>query len=106
MRKFKLFFNFIFLICFISSCTGLSDVPKILRNEKIKTTDEFLVKKREPLTEPPDLKELPIPNSKNNNSNKETNGIKNILKEEDKENTKSQTKQSSAEDFIINQIKK
>ena len=28
-----------------ASCQGLSDAGKVLRNEKIKTNDEFLVKK-------------------------------------------------------------
>ena len=32
------------------------DARKVLRNEKIKTTDEFLVKKREPLVLPPDYR--------------------------------------------------
>ena len=41
----KIFF-FISLIIFLLSC---GDAAKVLRNEKIKTTDEFLVKKKEPL---------------------------------------------------------
>ena len=31
---------------FIVSCGGLKDAGKVLRNEKIQTTDEFLVEKR------------------------------------------------------------
>ena len=61
MKKTKLFLYFIFLTFILTSCQGMSDIAKILRNEKIKTTDEFLVKKREPLTEPPDINKLPIP---------------------------------------------
>ena len=35
---------FLFLIL-LNSCGGFSDVGKVLRNEKTRTTDEFLVKK-------------------------------------------------------------
>ena len=40
------------------------DAGKVLRNEKIKTTDEFLVKKRKPLVLPPDYKKIPEPGKK------------------------------------------
>ena len=32
-------------LLFLTSCGGLKEAGKVLRNEKIKTTDEFLVKK-------------------------------------------------------------
>ena len=34
-------------IFLLSSCGGLKDAGKVLRNEKITTTDEFLVKKKD-----------------------------------------------------------
>ena len=43
------------------SCGTMSEAGKVLRNEKIKTTDEFLVKKRQPLVLPPDYDTLPTP---------------------------------------------
>ena len=42
------------VLILLTSCTSLSDAGKVLRNEKIKTTDEFLVKKRKPLVLPTD----------------------------------------------------
>ena len=33
-------------LIFILSCGGFSEAGKVLRNEKTKTTDEFLVKKK------------------------------------------------------------
>ena len=48
--------TFIFLI----SC---GDVGKVLRNEKIRSTDEFLIKKKDPLILPPDFEEIPSPDS-------------------------------------------
>ena len=55
----KIFF-LISLMIFLFSC---GDAAKVLRNEKIKTTDEFLVKKKEPLVLPPDYNEIPEPGS-------------------------------------------
>ena len=48
---------------FLVSCGGLQEAGKVLRNEKIKTTDEFLVKKRNPLVLPPNYEEIPEPGS-------------------------------------------
>ena len=58
MKKTNLLILLIFL--FIVSC---GNVGKILRNEKIKSTDEFLVKKKEPLVLPPDYSKIPEPGS-------------------------------------------
>ena len=41
------------------SCGGLKEASSVLRNEKIKTTDEFLVKKRNPLVLPPNYEKIP-----------------------------------------------
>ena len=108
MKKIKLFFYFIFLICILSSCSGFSDIGNILRNEKIKTTDEFLVKKREPLTEPPDMGSLPFPkNSSGEEQQKdEKNQIKKLLKVKEEKKSLGKSKSSSIEELIINQIKR
>tara|TARA_B100001559_G_C16304685_1_gene531283 strand:- start:30 stop:338 length:309 start_codon:yes stop_codon:yes gene_type:complete len=100
----KLLLNFI-IFSLLYSC-GTSNIGKVLRNEKIKTTDEFLVKKREPLTMPPDYQTLPKPgeinSSKEENNNKT---IKNILKIPKDQNS-STSKTSSVEQAIINEINK
>ena len=44
----KINFLLIILITLVS-CGSVEEAGKVLRNEKIKTTDEFLVKKRKPL---------------------------------------------------------
>ena len=59
--------NFLIIVIFLlTSCSSLDEAGKVLKNEKIKTTDEFLVKKRDPLVLPPDYKEIPIPGSSEN----------------------------------------
>tara|TARA_B100001559_G_scaffold264561_1_gene230396 strand:+ start:412 stop:729 length:318 start_codon:yes stop_codon:yes gene_type:complete len=93
------------LMIILYSCSGLSDAGKVLRNEKTRTTDEFLVKKRDPLILPPDYKKLPEPDTLNKSQKDNTNKIENILKiEKDKNTEKSKT--SSIEQSIIEKIGK
>ena len=54
--------NLLLIIFFLLvSCSGLKDAGSVLKNEKKKTTDEFLVKKKDPLVLPPDYNEIPEP---------------------------------------------
>ena len=100
----KIVLLFIFITA-MSSCGGLSDAGKVLRNEKIKTTDEFLVKKREPLSLPPDFKSIPEPGSIKKNKQNNENNINRILKIP-QETKPSVSQGSSIEKSIINQIRK
>lgn len=87
----------IFILIIITSCTSFSEAGKALRNEKTKTTDEFLIEKRGPLSAPPDMGKLPKPNSNKtsevdnediliNDSPKGKSRLENILLEEIKKN--------------------
>ena len=49
------------LIFFIMSCDTLSSVKKGLTGEKEYSTDEFFIKKKDPLIIPPDFEDLPTP---------------------------------------------
>ena len=51
----------LFLICFVTSCQTLGDVKRGLTGEKVVSTDEFLIKKKDPLVMPPDYENLPTP---------------------------------------------
>ena len=54
--------NIIIITFFIiSSCGSVKDAGKVLRNEKVKSSDEFLVKKKDPLELPPNFDEIPEP---------------------------------------------
>ena len=98
--------KFIILLIFIlfSGCGTFKDVGKVLRNEKTTTTDEFLVKKKEPLVLPPNYNELPEPDSLKNKEIGEDEQIKKILKSSTstKKNKKGIT---SVEKKIIDRIK-
>ena len=75
----------------------------MLRNEKIRTTDEFLVKKRAPLVIPPEIEKIPEPGSKKMKEIDEKDKIRKILQANDAEG---ENKSSSVEDSILNQIRK
>ena len=98
--------NFIFLaiLFFLNACSGLSETAQILRNEKVQTTDEFLIKKNEPLSQPPDFEKLIEPGTIKKNKNSEDKDIKKILNVDNKSNQKSGS--SSSEDSILKKITK
>ena len=101
MRKINRTILYFIITLFLYSCSGFSDVGKTLRNEKIRTTDEFLVKKRQPLSLPPDYKNLPAPKSKKEDGNDKINKIFKIPERQVKKKGSSTVEQS-----IINQIRK
>ena len=100
--------NIVFsIIAFIVlvSCSNLQEAGKVLRNEKTKTTDEFLVKKKEPLIMPPDLDKIPEPESLKNKKENEEEKIKKILKVPET-SVKKNNSNSSIEELIIDKINK
>ena len=98
--------NFLILVLLFNSCSGLKDAGKVLRNEKTSTTDEFLVKKREPLIMPPDYNEIPKPGdiSEDKKVNDEEK-IRKILKTPSKKEAETNNS-SSVEELIIDKIRK
>ena len=59
LKKLKLLYCLMFVI--LANCQTVDEVGKVMRNEKESSTDEFLVKKNQPLVIPPNLRELPVP---------------------------------------------
>ncbi len=105
MIKIKKIFLFYIFISFLNSCGGFSDAGKVLRNEKTKSTDEFLVKKRQPLTLPPEYSTLPEPESLKSSGKKNKKTIDQILEIPEEQSIKKK-RSSSLEESIINQIRK
>ena len=88
----------------IVSCTTIKDAGKVLRNEKVRTTDEFLVKKREPLVLPPNYEQMPIPGNIKDKKIETDTSIKDILKAPKK--LKSTGSSSTIEESILSKIRK
>ena len=101
----KIIYFLLLSIFFISSCSGMSDAKKVLKNQKVNTTDEFLVKKKNPLVLPPNFEEVPEPGTKPNKQENEEQKIKKILKAPKTEST-ANSKPKSLEDSILKRIRK
>ena len=74
-----------------------------MRNEKTRSTDEFLVKKKQPLVLPPNFENIPAPDTIKKNKNQEDK-IREILKIP--EVKKNKNKSSSTEQSILEKIRK
>ena len=106
MKIIKLLPIFCVVIIFLNSCSGLGEAGKIMRNEKIKSTDEFLIKKQDPLIQPPDFETIPEPGSNQVKDKAKKNKVKELIKSSKSESPTSSTKSTSIENSILNQIKK
>ena len=71
-------FKFIALFLLLTSCGSFDEAGKALRNEKTRTTDEFLIEKRGPLSLPPKMGELPKPRSKDERDKKNKNLLETV----------------------------
>ena len=105
MNKYKIF-SFISFLILLNSCTNTFDsVKRGLTGEKQLSTDEFLVKKKDPLILPPDYETLPRPSDTEQAEILEQINIEEALqKTASTEETFSLS--SSAEESILRQIRK
>ena len=92
--------KYLLLFIFLVSCGSFSEAGKALRNEKTRTTDEFLIEKRGPLSLPPKMGELPKPRS-DNETNKESKNILGVVSEDEKPAEKSEL-----ENIFLEEIRK
>ena len=94
------------LIFLVTSCAdSWSNVKRGLTGTKQKSTDEFLVQKKDPLILPPDFDSLPSPSDKEEAIEEMSSFEKTFKQESETEITASST-ESSAEDSILKQIRK
>ena len=68
MNYFKKYFFFFSILIILNSCNGWDNFKKTMTGEKVITTDEFLIKKKDPLVLPPEYGELPLPKTKKKES--------------------------------------
>ena len=92
----------------LNSCTGFSDA--IQGKKRSENSDEFLVQKKNPLTAPPDMDELPVPSDQEKRSEEisvdDSDKIKKVLniesnKAEDNNNT---SNKKNIEKLILEKI--
>ena len=90
------------VVFFVTSCETLGSVKRGLTGEKQISTDEFLVKKKDPLILPPDYKNLPIPDEVGT-AGKETSIFEKALGTSIEDNSPSS---GSTEESILKKIRK
>ena len=98
---FKKITYIIILTFFVISCADTaSSVKRGLTGEKVKSTDEFLIRKKDPLILPPDFENLPTPDERVAATD-EISAIQKTLGTSVEETTSSS---SSVEDSILRKI--
>tara|TARA_A100001015_G_scaffold130025_1_gene144268 strand:- start:108 stop:422 length:315 start_codon:yes stop_codon:yes gene_type:complete len=104
MKKLFKFLIIINLFLLLENCGGgWSDFKKTMSGQKVTSTDEFLIKKKDPLILPPEYEKLPIP--KKNKKKSEQNTVENVLGSY--KNTNDDTKASSnLENMILKELRK
>ena len=98
-------FIFIFIFIFLSNCQSLSDFKKAMTGQKVNTTDEFLIKKKDPLILPPQHDKLPLPKS-SDFQEKEENTVQSILKTDQNSEIKKSSGMSSLEKKVLEELRK
>jgi len=98
-------FIFIFIFIFLSNCQSLGNFKKAMTGQKVNTTDEFLIKKKDPLILPPQHDKLPLPKSSDFQEKKE-NTVKSILKTGKNSEIKKSSSTSSLEKKILEELRK
>ena len=103
MKKIKL--NLILLIALVPLLTFCGGVRDALEGKKrSEQSDEFLVKKKNPLQMPPDMNKLPMPGDDLEvSSQSNIDEVKDLLKINDNENSKDNSGDS---DLLNNMMKK
>ena len=97
---------FVLLIFLVTSCAdNLSNVKRGLTGAKQKSTDEFLVQKKDPLILPPDFDSLPSPSDRDE-AIEEMSSFEKTFKQESETEITDSSAESSAEDSILKQIRK
>ena len=101
MHEIKKIFLILSLLILLSSC----GVGKALAPQKKSGSDEFLVKKKSPLTMPPSYGELPTPSEKEQRPEEEKTDIKKILTGK-KSKTLETNSSNKIENLILKEINK
>ena len=96
----------VLLIFLVTSCADTwGNVKRGLTGAKQKSTDEFLVQKKDPLILPPDFDSLPSPSDREE-AIKEMSSFEKTLQQDSETEITTSSAGSSAEDSILQQIRK
>ena len=106
--KYKKIIIFLSTLLFLVSCSGAKDA--LQGKKRSDNSDEFLVEKKNPLTVPPDIDELPVPldqDDQEQTEDQENADIKKVLKIDENKDTNVESNnenQNSLEKTILEKI--
>ncbi len=103
--KIKKITTLLFFVLFLYSCSGAKDA--LQGKKRSENSDEFLVEKKNPLTVPPDIDELPVPLDQEEAQTDDQEDIKKVLKIDENKSTNSESgneNQNSLEKSILEKI--
>ena len=104
--KIKKITTLLFFVLFLYSCSGAKDA--LQGKKRSENSDEFLVEKKNPLTVPPDIDELPVPlDQEEEDQTDDQEDIKKVLKIDENKSTNSESgneNQNSLEKSILEKI--
>ena len=90
------------LFLFLASCGSFDSIKRGLTGEKKQSSDEFLIKKKDPLILPPDFEDLPLPDE----ITTETEEISNFEKTLETSMEETSSSSGSVEESILKKIRK
>ena len=94
------------ILFFITSCAdSWESVKRGLTGQKQKSTEEFLVKKKDPLILPPNYESLPSPGERST-AKEEQSALKKLISSENAEVGENSSSRTSIETSILKKIKK
>ncbi len=105
MNKLKILFLIVIYGLLSSSC---STVQKAFDPERKNSSDEFLVKKKSPLSMPPDFEKLPLPQNKQKDDQNQSDDIETLITNSDGDNNENKSIDNASkelEESIIDKIK-
>ena len=104
MRNISKFFLVFIIFIFLNGCGGSwGEFKETMSGQKVTNTDEFLIKKKDPLVLPPEYEKLPLPKTAKQKSN--VNSIEKILKSNKTKNSDSKVS-TDLENMILEELRK
>ena len=104
MRNTLKFFLVFIIFIFLNGCgNNWREFKETMSGQKVTNTDEFLIKKKDPLVLPPEYEKLPLPKTGKQKSN--ANTIETVLKSNKTKNSDSKAS-TELENMILKELRK
>ena len=104
MRKVSKFFLVFTILIFLKGCgNSWGEFKETMSGQKVTNSDEFLIKKKDPLVLPPEYEKLPLPKTGKQKSN--ANTIETVLKSNKTNNNNSKVS-TDLENMILEELRK